>query len=158
MTCLDRHNLNQKHHSTTTVLEGGLRSSSLNKCWAGGVSLICLRRLRAVEIYLLKTSAAMGIVELTGLDMMATSAFGQNLAHAAARSLTIPAQYCPSWCRFCMHWLQTMEHLITQWSTLQWRAPGCLTSKDRGVVNAFDMLRTVMYVLVWRRGQVDPFP
>ena len=41
--------------------------------------------------YLLKTSAAMGTVELTGLEMMATQACGQYLATAAHKSRTMPA-------------------------------------------------------------------
>ena len=39
----------------------------------------------------LNTSAAMGTVELTGLEMMATQAAGQYLAMAAHRSRTMPA-------------------------------------------------------------------
>ena len=42
-------------------------------------------------VYLLKTSAAMGTVELTGLEMMATQAWGQYLATPAHRSRTMPA-------------------------------------------------------------------
>ena len=41
----------------------------------------------------LKTSAAMGTVELTGLEMIATQAAGQHLAMATHRSRTMPA--CP---------------------------------------------------------------
>ena len=41
--------------------------------------------------HLLKTSAAMGTVELTGLEMMATQACGQYLATAAHKSRTMPA-------------------------------------------------------------------
>lgn len=42
--------------------------------------------------HLLKTSAAIGTVELTGLEMMATSALGEYFAIPAARSRTIPAE------------------------------------------------------------------
>ena len=41
---------------------------------------------------LLKTSAAMGTVELTGLEMMATQAPGQYLATPAHRFATMPAR------------------------------------------------------------------
>ena len=47
--------------------------------------------VHAVCADLLKTSAAMGTVELTGLDMMATQAPGQYLATPAHRFATIPA-------------------------------------------------------------------
>ena len=40
----------------------------------------------------LKTSAAIGTVELTGLLMIATQAAGQYLAMATHRSLTMPAR------------------------------------------------------------------
>jgi len=40
--------------------------------------------------YFLKTSAAMGTVEFTGLEMIATHAFGQYLAMPSHRVFTIP--------------------------------------------------------------------
>ena len=43
-----------------------------------------------VRTHFLKISAAIGIVEFTGFEIIATRAFGQYLATAAARSLTIP--------------------------------------------------------------------
>ncbi len=42
------------------------------------------------ETYFLKTSAAMGTVEFTGLEMIATHAFGQYLAMPSHRVFTIP--------------------------------------------------------------------
>lgn len=41
-------------------------------------------------VHLLNTSAAMGTVELTGFEMMATHAFGQFLAIASQSAFTIP--------------------------------------------------------------------
>ena len=43
--------------------------------------------------YFLKTSAAIGTVELTGLDMIATQALGQYFAMPSLRVFTIPAVF-----------------------------------------------------------------
>ena len=44
------------------------------------------------DAYLLKTSAAMGTVELTGFDMMFTMALGQYFAQPSARVFTMPGR------------------------------------------------------------------
>ena len=43
--------------------------------------------------YFLKTSAAMGTVELTGLEMMATQALGQYFAMPSLKVFTIPTSH-----------------------------------------------------------------
>ena len=57
--------------------------------------------------HLLKTSAAMGTVELTGLEMMATQACGQYLATAAHKSRTMPAA-----CNADLSLLLTSAHML----------------------------------------------
>lgn len=61
-----------------------------------GLTSKCRSRILKWEVihqtYLLKTSAAIGTVELTGFEMIATKAFGQYFATPAARSLTMPAE------------------------------------------------------------------
>ena len=57
---------------------------------------VCTRQLRyaptkLLPTYFLKTSAAIGTVELTGFDMIATQALGQYFAIPSLKVLTIPA-------------------------------------------------------------------
>jgi hypothetical protein len=55
----------------------------------------CLYRFSSNLLYFFKTSATIGTVELTGLEMTATKAFGQYSVIPIARSLTIPALIYP---------------------------------------------------------------
>lgn len=47
--------------------------------------------LGSYTFFFLRTSAAMGTVELTGFEMMAITASGQNSAQPSTKVLTIPA-------------------------------------------------------------------
>lgn len=73
-----------------TLLRAGAVRQRTRSCDSAG------SRARADR---LKTSAAMGTVELTGLEMMATNAAGQYLAMATHRSRTMPA--CPATAGYC---------------------------------------------------------
>lgn len=75
---------------------------------------------KLLPTYFLKTSAAIGTVELTGLDMIATQALGQYFATPSLNVLTIPAAtakldaYSSPWLD-CSLLISQQQHKMTLW-------------------------------------------
>lgn len=81
------------------------------------------RRLRYAPSYakllpthFLKTSAAIGTVELTGFDMIATQALGQYFATPSLKVLTIPAASAKlDACSIAASWTLQQQHKMMLW-------------------------------------------